>query len=128
MRGQSIAPPIRPRVRRSARTPPLVAVVQRADAPAARADPAVAGARVRSLTRRIASQRATSVPSRPLSLARVGLSGSRLRLARRQHVPRPFGPLPCRNRWLAAIAGDVLRTLDQLHPMDVARAVREDLA
>ena len=72
------------------------------------------------------------VPRRARSAAPAGArrlrAGRRQALAARQDVAGPGGALPVRDRWLGSRAREVVGALDELVAVDVARAVREDLA
>ena len=72
-----------------------------------------------------------SSPARPSTIARRSNSAWRRlvgrRIARREHVAGPVAALPVRHRGLALGTGREPRALDELEPMDVARAVRKDL-
>src|SRR5947199_9149536 len=49
------------------------------------------------------------------------------RVVLRERVTRPFRPLPVRNRRLASLAGNELRSLHAPHAVNVARAVGKHL-
>ena len=77
------------------------------------------------LQRLSAQRRPPAVVGRHSS-PRSGLSGVG-GIAGREHVARPLAPLPVRDRRLVVVVGNEARPLDELQPVHVPGAVRQDV-